>query len=51
MSDGQVQVVDSQVVLRYRGSLLTLELVMTNPAGCERSPYMDMEEQCKLRDF
>ena len=34
---------------RYRGALNTLEIVMTSRAGCERIPYMDMEEQCRFQ--
>ena len=32
---------------RYKGFLDVVEIVMNNKAGCEKYPYMDMDEHCK----
>ena len=33
---------------RYKGFLDTVEIVMNNKNGCEKYPYMDMDEHCKF---
>ena len=33
---------------RYKGFLDTVEIVMNKKNGCEKYPYMDMDEHCKL---